>query len=281
MSLSAMSETMSSPSTNKLESLPSFPVKKEQELFPDWLFTVQAVLLGQSLLDVVQKPLPTVQVSSSSLDGNDNVSPSNSTTLSTNFVASESDVSIWKSRAAKAYSLLIRSLHGSSLHLVKFIEQGDAYSVLEKLKSTYGINKSAPSALNMLNKIFETRKLKSESISSYITRIDESLNDMQTLNKLNMEDQLKKTFLLNGLRFDSEWQYTLNYVCSVDTNNQWNYEKLKQYLIDQERNRLNNINTHSQTSSNINDNSSSKAYISNTNSNSNYRPFNNRSSQKL
>jgi len=270
-----MSNTRTVVSTQQLkDALPKFPVERERQQFPNWIFKVESFLAARNMLDVVKKPIVNMAsneeiVIAANEDEHD---------VYLGVDLGEREMAALISKSMQAYDYIVQSLHTKQVDLIRGISTGNAYMVWKKLKKSYGIIKSTTTIMTLLSKLNMNRKLPTETMNDYFARIDRIISDLRVLDATVIFESMKKYFILNGLTEDSEYKLIVSLIYQLDVDNDWPTEKLEQYLIDQEDKKLIQKSQHIEVNDDVTTDDETKALSSQQVFRSGYRRGRGRSS---
>ena len=221
-----------SSSSNSRNRLAKFPSTNERIAFGDWYFRAQAFFNAYNTLEVVETPIykmPTFRDTKFEL-------ASGQTYLG--FGKPKTETEQLTKRSNDAYNDIVQSLQDKQVDLIRNIHIGNAYAVMAVLKSNYGQIKSSASNLTLLSKLSENRKIASETMNDYFARTERIIHDIQSLDQSTMSNNTKKFYLIHGISDDPEWKTITTIVSANDTEQNWSVDKLKQYLISQDDEKL-------------------------------------------
>jgi hypothetical protein len=214
------------------DALPRFPDDNERASFPDWLTRAEIFFTAKGMIDVVEHPvmdMPELKngvfAREDSLDYlglDDEGNPVTETALK----------AIVK-RSNLAFNYITQSLPDKHLEVLKSIYIGNAYVLMNRLKGTFGVIKSAVSTVVLYQKLANNRKSKTESMNDYFSRIDSMLRDLQNMSA-DVDVSLKKFYVYNGLQADPEWSRIVALLTQMDMNSSRSIEDIKTHLINQE-----------------------------------------------
>ena len=211
------------------EALPKFPVERERQEFPNWMFKVESFLAARHLLEVIKKPVVNKE-SNDTIVGTDE--DEENVFLGVNTSVAEYQALVDKSM--RAYDYIVQSLHTKQVDLIRGVATGNAYMVMKKLRKSYDLIKSTTTTMTLLSKLNTNRKFPAETMNDYFARIDRIISDLRVLDAAIVRDSFKKYFILNGLVNDAEYSLIVSLIYQLDVDSSWSVEKLEQFLLDQE-----------------------------------------------
>ena len=232
MSLTSAVETLVNTRHPSSDALPKFPIENERTSFPDWLIRAEIFFSAKGMTDVVDHPLANMPEMRSGVF----IYDPNVTYIGYNSdgtVMSAAKLEAIEKRSRQAFNYITQALPDKHLELVKSVYIGNAYMLMVKLKSTFGVIKSAVSTVVMYQKLYNNRKLASETMNDYFSRVDSMVRDLQNLGA-TVEASLKKFWLYNGLMADSDWSSTITVLNQLDMGATKSIEEIKEYLVTQE-----------------------------------------------
>ena len=118
-----MSNTRTVVSTQQLkDALPKFPVERERQQFPNWIFKVESFLAARNMLDVVKKPIVNMAsneeiVIAANEDEHD---------VYLGVDLGEREMAALTSKSMQAYDYIVQSLHTKQVDLIRGISTGNA-----------------------------------------------------------------------------------------------------------------------------------------------------------
>jgi transposase InsO family protein len=246
--MSNSSSSISDVSADSSNKLPAFPSSREREDFPYWLFKAEAFLMAKGLLSYIKSPVYGIT------NGRDDEEFEADSAIK--YLGNSSDIKqlkIHQSNAGKAYNYIVQTLHPKQIELINNVTPGNAYIVMTKLKSTYGLTRTSNTHGTLLITLTENRKIITETITDYIARTERLISDLKQQDQHEMAPSMKKHFILYGIRDDNKWKHIARLVRQIDVHGSWSFDDLKQYLINEENNttpiHISSSSTSSSTSS--------------------------------
>ncbi len=218
---------ISSTSSNTTTSLPStllkppkFPQENERLRFATWLYHLEATLAPHKLLIYVQQPVL--------LDGE---SAAANTTYYGSDLTGEALIKM-REDAVRAHSILISTLNETQINLVRYIRLGHAYEALEKLKQTYGFNKTSTQSYILIDRLHNNKKKNNETMTEYISRTQRLFLDVESIDpSYNSSLRWYKFIIIKGLTHLPEYQLLSSLIGTLDAKNEWTKQDFDQYLI--------------------------------------------------
>jgi hypothetical protein len=130
-------------------------------------------------------------------------------------------------------SILSQSFKQKQEDLVCDVFEDNAYATWETIVKKYEITKSGDSIEDLLQQLHVINRLENEEISVYLARVDKIVSTLATLN-FTVQDEMKRFYILQGLRSDTTWKSIVDLIDQVDHDKQWTIQHLQDHLIAQE-----------------------------------------------